>query len=128
MSPSFDHHLDNLGVDAVQLKQAATHRYFCAWLEEWEEEEIYKACCVTEASMMEKYRDLAFYDTDDEVTCTVYFKNLEWVKNRGMKGSRNIWALLGTHYDMDDHYKIEPFDISYFVIGFIVSKPQAPVV
>ena len=77
---------------------------------------------------MEKYRDLAFYDTDDEVTCTVYFKNLEWVKNRGMKGSRNIWALLGTHYDMDDHYKIEPFDISYFVIGFIVSKPQAPVV
>ena len=31
-------------------------------------------------------RDLAFYDTDDEVTRTVYSKNLEWVKNSRNEG------------------------------------------
>ena len=34
------------GVDTVQLKQAATHRVFFAWVEELEEEAIYKAFCV----------------------------------------------------------------------------------
>ena len=77
--------------------------------------------------MVEKYRDLAFYDTDDKVTRTVYSKNLEWVKTTlGMKRSRNRWALLTTHPDMDDDDKIEPFEISDLVIGFIVSTPQAP--
>ena len=77
--------------------------------------------------MLEKYRDLAFYDPDDKVTRNVYSKNLEWVKKtRGMKGSRNIWALIGTHPDMDDGDKIEPFEISDLVIGLIVSTPQAP--
>ena len=95
-------------------------------MEDWEEEEIYKAYCVAEAYMLAKYRDLAFYDPDDKVTRTVYSKNLEWVKKtRGMKGSRNRWALLGTHPDMDYDDKIKPFEISDLVIGFIVSKPQA---
>ena len=45
---------------------------------------------VAEALMLAKYRDLAFYDPDDKVTCTVYYKNLEWVKKtQEMKGSRN---------------------------------------
>ena len=57
--------------------------------------------------MLEKYRDLSFYDPDDNVTITVYSKTLEWVKQkRGIKGSRNRWALLGTHPDMDDDDKI----------------------
>ena len=43
-----------------------------------------------------------------------------------MKESRNRWALLGTHPDMDDDDKTEPFDISDLVIGLIVSTPQAP--
>ena len=47
-------------------------------------------------------------------------------KTQGMKGYRNIWALLGTHPDMDDDDKIEPFQISDLVIGFIESTPQAP--
>ena len=43
-----------------------------------------------------------------------------------MKGYRNRWAILGTHPDMDDDDKIEPFEISDLVIGFIESTPQAP--
>ena len=88
------------------MKQAATLRVFCALPEDWEEESIYKACCVSEAHTLEKYRDLSFYDPDDKVTCTVYSNNMEWVKKtRGTKGSRNRWALLGTHLDMDDDEK-----------------------
>ena len=41
-------------------------------------------------------------------------------------GSRNKWALLGTHPDMDDDDKIQPFEISYLVIGLIVPTLQAP--
>ena len=94
-------------------------------MEEWEEEAIYKACCVAEARMMENYSDLAFYDLDNKVTCTVYPENLEWVKKtRGIKGYRNRWAFLGTHPDMDDDDKTEPFDISELVKGLIVSTPQ----
>ena len=126
MSPIFDNKLENFGVDTVQLKKSATHRFFRAWVEESEEEAIYKAWCVVEAHMMEKYRYLDFYYMDDEVTCAMYYKKLEWLKkNRGMKGSRNRWALLGTHPDMDDDDKIEPFDISDLVIGLIVSIPHA---
>ena len=47
-------------------------------------------------------------------------------RTRVMKGSRNRWELLGTHPDMDDDDKIEPFEISDLVIGLIVSTPQAP--
>ena len=36
--------------------------------------------------MLVEYRDLAFYDTDDKVNCTVYSKNLEWVENSRNKG------------------------------------------
>ena len=80
MSPRIYHQLENFGVDTIQLNQAATHRVFRAWVEDWEEEAIYKNFCVAEACLLENYRDLAFYDPDDKVTCTVYSKNLEWVK------------------------------------------------
>ena len=80
MSPSFDHKLDNFEFDKVQLKQASTHRVFRACVVECAEKAIYKACCVVEARMLAKYRDLAFYDPDDKVICTVYSKNMEWVK------------------------------------------------
>ena len=59
----------------------------------------------------------------------MYSNNLKWVKEtRGMKGSRNRWALLGTHPDMDDDDKIETFQISDLAKVLIVSTPQAPVV
>ena len=80
MCPSFDHQLDSLGVDTIQLKQADTHRVFRAWVEEWEEEAIYKAFFVAEAHMLVNYRDLEFYDPADKVTRTVYSKNLGWMK------------------------------------------------
>ena len=44
-------------------------------------------------------------------------------KTRGMKGSRNIWELLGKHPDMDDDDKIEPVDTSDLVIVLFVSTP-----
>ena len=43
-------------------------------------------------------------------------------------GSRDRWAILGTHHDMYDDDKIKPFEISDLVIGLILSTPQAPCV
>ena len=43
-----------------------------------------------------------------------------------MNGSRNRWALLGTHPDMDDDNKIKPFDISDLVMGLIESTRISP--
>ena len=124
---SFDHQLENFGVEISDLKQPVTHRIFRAWVEDWEKDAIHKDCCVSEARVLTKYRDLAFFDPDDNVTRTIYPKNLEWVKKtRGMAGSRSRWAILGTHPDNDDDDdKIEPFEISDLVIDLIVKTPQA---
>ena len=57
---------------------------------------------------MNKYKDLAFYDPDDEVTRTVYSINLTYVKKvRGKKGLRSGWVLLGTYLDDDNDDKIQ---------------------
>ena len=42
-----------------------------------------------------------------------------------MKGSRNIWELLGTHPDINDDDETELLEISDLVLGLIVSIPQA---
>ena len=124
MSSSFDLQLENFGVDTTPLKEPATHRIFRAWLEDWEQEAIQKDCCVAEAKLLCKYKDLAFYDPDDKVVRTVHPKNLTYVKKvRGQQGSKSGWVLLGTHPDDDDD-KIQPFDISAFVIGLIETTPQ----
>ena len=47
-------------------------------------------------------------------------------KNRVMKGCRNKWEILGTHPDMNDDDKNEPFEISDLVIGLIVFTQQSP--
>ena len=35
LSPSFDLQLKKFGVDMAQLKEPATNRVFCAWVEDW---------------------------------------------------------------------------------------------
>ena len=72
---------------------------------------------------MNKSKDLAFYDPDDEVTCTVYSRNLTYVKKVcGQKGSRSGWFLLSTHPDDDNDDKIQSFIISDFVVYLIADK------
>ena len=74
---------------------------------------------------MNNYKDLVFYDPDDEVTCTVYSRNLKYVKKvRGKKGSKSGWVLLGTHTDDDNNDKIQSYIISDFVVDLIADTQQ----
>jgi len=92
----------------VQLKESHTKRIFRAWVEDWEDEHLFKECCVSEALLLAKYRGLAFFDPDDFVTRIVEGKNLEWVKKvRGQKGSKSRWTMMGYSpktSDEENHY------------------------
>ena len=58
--------------------------------------------------LLNKYKDLYFYYPDDEVTRTVYSRNLIYVKNvHGKKVLRSGWVLLVTHPDDDSYDKIQ---------------------
>ena len=75
---------------------------------------------MVEGSLLNKYKDLALYDTDDEVTHTVYSRNLTYVKKMlGKKGSSSGWVFIGTHPDDDNGDKIQSFIISDFFVDFI---------
>ena len=80
---SFDHQLDKFGVELRTLKECATKRIFRAWIEDWEKEDIVDNDCVAEARLLEKYKNLVFYDPDDKTTFTVGDEELEF--NRGNK-------------------------------------------
>ena len=73
----FDLQLDNFGVDTVQLQAASPTRIFHAWVEDWEEEILRKNDIVAEVRLLEKYKNLVFYDPDNECMYTVWHKNLE---------------------------------------------------
>ena len=77
-------------------------------MEDWEEQHLYKEDCVSEALLLAKYRGLAFFDLDDQVTRIVEGKNLEWVKKvRGQKGSKSHWTMIGYSpktSDEENHY------------------------
>ena len=125
LSARFYYQLENFVVGNAQLKEPATHRIFPAWVEDLKEEAIHKGCCVSEGRLLNKYKDLAFCDPDDEVTRTVYSRNLTYVKKfRGKKGLRSGWVLLGTHPDDDNDDKIQLFIISDFVVDFISDTQQ----
>ena len=63
---SFDHQLENFGVDAEALKKPANARVFRAWLEDWEKEcrNRKKNDPVAEATLLQKYKNLVFRDPD----------------------------------------------------------------
>ena len=108
LSDIFDHKLEKFGVDTAQLKEPTKNRIFRSWIEYWEEEAIHKDFCVAEGRLLNEYKDLGFYDTDDEVTRTVYSRNLTYVKKlRERKCSRSGWVLLDTHPDDDNDDKIQ---------------------
>ena len=78
--PSFDLNLEKFGVNVDELKQPATHRVFCAWVEDWEKECMLKDDIVLETRILEKHKNLVFCNPDQDINFTVCDKNLEFVK------------------------------------------------
>ena len=64
-SNSFDMNLENFGVDTTQLKLATSKRIFRAWVEDWENPLLKINDVIAEVRLLEKYKDLVFYDPDN---------------------------------------------------------------
>ena len=78
MHVSFDHQLENFGVDTAALKKPAHTRVFRAWIEDWEKECRKKNDPVAETTFLQiqKYKNLVFPDPPIK-TYRVYGENLE---------------------------------------------------
>lgn len=114
--------LESFGVDLEALQRPATSRIFRAWVEDWEKEILLTNDCVVEARLLEKYKNLVFFDPDDQVTYTVVEDNLEFHRRNKRKGIAGGWALIGA--DEDDNEV--GFEINKMVIGLISETAQAP--
>ena len=65
-SNSFDMNLENFGVDTTVLKLATSKRIFRALVEDWEKPLLKINNVIAEVRLLEKYKDLVFYDPDNE--------------------------------------------------------------
>lgn len=117
---SFDHQLENFGVNTEELKKPATARIFRAWVEDWEEELLMQNDCVAEARLLEKYKNLVFLYPDNNVTYTIHDKNLEYHRKNKKRGIDGGWAVIGVDDDDDN----EPFAICQILIDLIAEHEQ----
>ena len=92
-------------------------RIFHAWIEDWEEPLLKKNDVIAEIRLLEKYKDLVFYDPDNECIYTVWARNLEW--QRGRNGG---WCVIGC--PMDDKLDDEPFQIGQMTLDLIAETTQ----
>jgi hypothetical protein len=115
---NYDLGLERFGVDTAELSTPVPRRQFHAWIEEWEAPLLKKKCPVAEATLLEKYKDLVFFDPDNQINYTVYNKNLEW--ERGRKGG---WCLVAIPSE-EGEFEDEPFAVADMVIELIADTPQ----
>ena len=101
--------LEKFGVDTTVLKLATFKRIFCAWVEYWEKTLLKINNVIAEVRLLEKYKDLVFYDPDNECVYNV------WHKNGG-------WCLIGC--PADDKLDDDPFSIAEMVISLITKSGQ----
>lgn len=116
---SFDLQLENFGVNTSEISQPVRRRLFHAWIEDWEKDLLKKNDCVAEARLLEKYKDLVFFDPDNEILYTVSNENLDF--HRGGKGG---WFVIGI--PADDKYDDEPFKIADWMVKLIAEHEQEP--
>ena len=77
-----------------QLKKPTITRIFCAWLEDWETELLQVNDCVAEARILEKYKDLMFFDPDTGKTFKAWGGNLEFHRGSQRTGVEKGWGLV----------------------------------
>ena len=70
-------------------------------MEDWELELIKKNDCVAEAKLLEKYKNLVYFDQDNETTYTVHDGNLEFRRQRKDGG----WHLICVSDDDKKNWK-----------------------
>ena len=73
-------------MDTAELKKGSVVRVFRAWLEDWEEDMLRHDDPVAEARLLEKYKNLVFFDPDTQTTFTIHDKNLEYHRKKRRGG------------------------------------------
>jgi len=118
---SFDLQLSNFGLDVDELKKPSTSRIYRAWLEDWEIELLQVNDCVAEARILEKYKDLVFYDPDTKKTFKVWGGNLEFHRGSRRTATTKGWGLVCINEDG----KEEGWILNDEVVQLIGSHAQA---
>jgi hypothetical protein len=116
---NFDLQLENFGVDTTVLRSVSRNRIYKCWFEEWEKVAVKKNDPVQESKLLQKYKDLIFYDPDTKVNFTIHPGNMEY--QRGRSGG---WMAIGIPPDgcgLDE----EPFQVGEMLIDMIADTQQA---
>ena len=116
---NFDLQLENFGVDTTVLRSVSRKRIFKCWFEEWEKEAVKKNDPVQESRLLQKYKDLIFFDPDNQVNFTIHPGNMEY--QRGRNGG---WMAIGIPPD-DCGIDEEPFQLGDMLVGLIADTEQA---
>ena len=121
----FDLGLEKFGVDKVQLMEdpGVPKQKFHCWIEDWETPLLTKNDAVAEVKLLEKYRDLLFFNPDDNITYTAWNGNLDWCEGKG-----GGWVVLGVppNWDGKDQNILEPFLIRHNIMGDMVKDTEQP--
>lgn len=87
-----------------------------AWIEDWEEKAIGDDNVVSEQCILDKYKNLSFYDLDSDSTFTSRAdKQLQWNRQHKREGIERGWLLLG----VNENDKEEAFAIPFFIELFL---------
>ena len=81
------------------LKQSPASRIFRAWIEDWEKDLLQDNDCVAEAKILEKYKNLVFYDPDTELTYTTDDGGLEFHRKDRKRNIDKGWAVIANDPD-----------------------------
>ena len=71
-------------------------------MEDWEIELLQVNDCVAEARILEKYKDLVFYDPDTKKTFKVWAGNLKFHRGSCRTGVSKGWGLICINDDSDE--------------------------
>ena len=75
---------------------------------------------VAEVWLLAKYKELAFFDQEENISYTIEAKNLEWYKSSKQKGIEGGWYILATI----DEEEVESFVIEDELFREIADTPQ----
>ena len=117
---NFDLQLENFGVDTTVLRSVSRNRVFRCWEEDWEAEARKKNDPIHESKLLQKYKDLVFFDPDNAANYTIHPGNMEF--QRGRQGG---WMIIGIPPD-DEGLEEEPFPLGSMVLEMISETEQAP--
>ena len=109
-------------MDTLELKKPAAKRRFKAWIEEWEEEARVNPAEICIARLCEKYKNLKFWDPDNERMCRIDDEQMKFFKGNKRKDIDRGWSVIAVYGEGKDD--AEPWPIGDMLCGVIRDTEQ----